>query len=182
MNATGFFDVLDTALQCVCDQMEEIAVADATYPGCPCVVFVSAGEPVIECCTSCSQANGRLTVHLEDVFASDNFPDATATYEPCKAQTWVAAIVVTIARCLDLGDSEPEPQDIAAAARIQAMDAYAVTSALGCCLVSSGVGNKRKRRVLVTGASPLTEQGGCMGLEVRALVECGTLCACSQDS
>lgn len=182
MRPDGFFDLQQTVADCVCAQMNDLAAEDPTYPGCACLVFVSPGEPTIDCCTDCGESDGRLTVHIEDIFPSDVFPSSATTFEPCKAHTWVVGLVVTVARCLPQKGPEPEPVDLVEAARTQAIDAYAVMTALGCCVVKDPPAGKRKRRVLVTGSSPLTEQGGCTGLEVRALVEAGSVCSCQQES
>lgn len=177
-----FFDTLESVLSCVCQTMDDLAATDETYEGCPCVQFVSPGEPVIDCCTECDTADGRVSVHLENIYLSDVFPEAAGTYEPCKAATWVASIVVTVARCISQEGDAPTVEALEAAARTQALDAYAIMTALGCCLVSDAPPGKRKRRVQVVGSNPLPEEGACAGLEVRANVETGVLCNCQDGS
>lgn len=181
---SAFYDVLASVLSCVCEQMEDVAANDQTYPGCPCIQYVSPGEPTIDCCSDdCGEDAGRLTVHMEDVFPSDVFPGAATSYEPCKAATWAVAVVVTVARCVQQGqDLQPNPDDLEAAARVQAIDAFAVMTALGCCVVGDAPAGKRKRRVVISGSTPITEEGGCVGTEIRALVEAGPICACQSGS
>lgn len=163
--------------------MDLIAADDATYVGCPCLTYVSAGEPEIDCCTTeCEGPHGRLTVHVESVYPSDTFPNLTPTFEPCKAQTWVAVLVITAARCAPSMDKQGNPAsaaELSANALLMAVDQYAILTALSCCLVSEPPAGKRKRRVLIQESRPLISEGGCAAVEVRASVEVGQMCACS---
>jgi hypothetical protein len=185
VNPTAAFDVAKLALDCVCEQMELVAVDDATYPGCPqCRIYVSAGEPPIDCCTNDCQG-GMLTVHIEDFFPSNNVPVAATDFEPCKAASWVVSLVITSARCaptMDENGNEASDDDLTANARLMAIDQYAILTALGCCLVSEAPANKRRRRVLIGGSRPLVSDGACAAVEVRALVEVGNVCGCSEVS
>lgn len=183
---TAFFDVLQTTLDCVCSSMNAIAAEDPTAPGCPCLAYVSVGEPVVECCDeNCDGPGGMLTVHRDNVYPSDNFPLALGTFEPCKAATWVVSLVVTATRCVpsldEQGMAKGTPEEWTADARIQALDEYAILTALGCCLVDSPPANKRKRRVRILQSTPLVTEGGCAGIEVRALVEAGQVCNCPPE-
>lgn len=126
-----------------------------------------------------------LVAHVENVYPSDAFPSPAEGFEPCKASTWVAALVVTVARCAPTMDEEgngPEPDELTANARLLAIDTYAALTALGCCLVDDPPPGKRKRRVQVQGARPVTTSGGCAAVEVRALVEVGQVCGCSAEA
>jgi len=184
MTPDGIFTVAQTALDCVCAAMDDLAETVEGYAGCPCLVYVSAGEPQIECCTEafpCSD-NGMLTAHLEDVYPSDNFPVPLGGFEPCKAATWVATLVITSARCARQMDDEgniAEAQEMSDSAMLMAIDQYAILTALGCCLVAEAPARKAKRRVQIIGTTPQTSEGGCASVEVRALVELGPVCACS---
>jgi hypothetical protein len=185
LQPTGLFDISQTVLDCVCAQMDLLAETVDDYPGCPsCLVHVSAGEPAIDCCDGTCEG-GMLTVHVEDTFPSDAFPRRSEGFEPCKAQTWVALVVVTVARCApsesENGDP-PSPEVLTANAWLLAVDSYAALTALGCCLVDDPPPGKRKRRVLIAGATPVTTSGGCAAVEVRASVEVGQVCACSPAS
>ncbi len=179
----AFFDVAAVALDCICVNMDLLA-ADADAPegyACPCLVYVSAGEPSIDCCTVECEPGGMLAVHVADIYPSDTFPARTSGFEPCKATTWVAEIVVTAARCARSTDDEGNlvPSDeLTASAELMAFDSYAILSALGCCLVADAVGAKRRRRVSITGSRPQVSGGGCASVEVRALVEAGNVCNC----
>jgi hypothetical protein len=183
-SATIFFDAAQAALDCVCEQMDALADTDESYPGCPCLQIVPAGEPAIECCTEdeCG-SEGMLSVHVESIFPSDNFPNPTAEHQPCKANVWVAQIVVTVARCAPTMDEQGQPYppaDITANGLLMAKDQWAVVTALSCCLPDETTGlGKRKRRVMFGESRPLTSEGGCASFEVRAFVEAGTVCSCS---
>lgn len=183
---TAFFDVAQSALDCVCAQMDLLAGTEDGYPGCSCLAYVSAGEPSIDCCVEggeCSD-NGMLTVHIEEVYPSDNFPGRSEGFEPCKAATWVATLVVTAARCAPSMDEHGNPAasaDLSDNALLMALDQYAILTALGCCLVADAPGNKRYRRVQITGTRPLVSEGGCASVEVRASVDLGPVCGCPSD-
>lgn len=178
--SSQFYDVAATALECICDAMD--AITTEGYPGCPCLQFVSAGEPQIECCFSedpCDGPAGMLTVHTEDTFPSDVFPNPSDTFEPCKAASWVSILVVTASRCAPQMDEEgnlPSIEELQSAALVQAIDTYAILQGLGCCLIADPVPGKRKRRVKIQGVRPLTSEGGCASVEVRAAVEVAGIC------
>lgn len=187
---TAFYDVAQTVLDCVCDQMTSLA-GEAGVPvgyDCPCFRYVSAGEPAIDCCSvECDGADGMLTVHVDDIFPSDDFPVRALLFEPCKAATWVASIVVTAARCAPSMDEQGNPataEALSANALLMAVDQYAILTALGCCVVADveGISHKRKRRVRIGISTPQVSEGGCASVEVRAFVEVGSICNCPEGS
>lgn len=179
---TEFFDVAQLALDCVCAAMDA-AVVDIPGYSCPCVAFVSAGEPALDCCDiNCGNTlGGQLTVHWENIFPSDNFPSPSGGFDPCKASSWVANLVVTSARCAPTMDEQgtPAPPDaMTANARLMAVDAWAIMTALSCCVVNEPVAGKRKRRISIIGSTALVTGGGCAAVEVRAAVEVSQVCSC----
>lgn len=186
MNPTDIFDLAQTTLDCVCDQMDALVDEVAGYPGCPCLRYVSAGEPSIDCCVNgCDEADGMLTVHVEGVYASPSFPDPPESFAPCQASAWVASVVVTASRCAPTMDEEGNPApmaDLTASALVQSVDTYAILTALGCCVSADAVAGKRKRRVAITGMTPLVSDGGCASVEVRAAVEIAIVCGCPEGS
>lgn len=187
MTPSGIFDTLETVLQCVCSAMDEMALDVENYPGCPCLQYVSAGEPAVDCCSdeSCEGNHGMLTTHVESVYPSEVFPTPAEGFEPCKAATWVAVVVVTAARCAPQTDDEGNmlpPETFTAAAEVMAYDQYAILTALGCCVVGDPPPGKRTRRVLIGETRPLVSEGGCASVEVRAFVELGRVCACPGGS
>lgn len=189
MNPTAFYDAAQAALDCICSQMDSLAGEEGVPEGygCPCRVYVSAGEPELNCCTdpSCTDAHGQLTVHVEDVFPSDEFPNPLAAFEPCKASAWATTLVVTVARCapvLDAQGNPADPDDLSANALLMAVDQYAVMTALSCCLVDDPPAGKRKRRVQIQASRPLLTEGGCAAVEIRAVVDAGVVCGCVSGS
>lgn len=182
----AFFDLAEALLDCVCAQMTEIADTDADYAGCPCAVFVSNGPPAHDfCCEPCDgTAGGQVTVHVETVYPSDNFPDPSETYEPCRATTWVAALTVTVVRCAPIPDEQGrvDPTENAAVARTQSIDAYAALQALSCCLGNDAPPGRRNRRIAIQGSTAAVEAGGCASVTVSALVEAGRVCGCTAVS
>lgn len=181
--AAIFFNAAQAAMDCVCEQMNLLADVDPDFPGCPCLQVIPAGEPAIECCTSdeCG-SEGMLSVHVDSIFPSDNFPNPTAEHQPCKANVWVAQIVVTVARCAPTMDEQGNPrppEEITANGLLMAKDQWAVMSALSCCLPDETTGlGKRKRRVMIGESQTLVSEGGCSSFEVRAFVEAGVVCNC----
>lgn len=187
---TAFFDVAQLALDCVCTSMDEVAELVEGYNGCPCRAYVSAGSPAFDnCCTACddSDNHGQLTVQLGDVFQSDNFPTTSTFIHPCKAASWVAQIIVTVARCDPSQDEQgtpPTDAELSASAEQLAIDLWAVVRGLTCCLTAEAVPGKSKRRVALAnvGNTTIPGEGGCVGIEVRAFVEIGSVCGCEPES
>ena len=175
--ASVFYDVAQMVLDCVCGELGDT---------CPCRAYVSPGEPPIDCCTDdCSGVSGQLTVHIEDIFPSDEFPLPVTTFEPCKARTWVASVVITAARCSPVMDEQGDlvpGEELSANAQLMAEDSLAIMSALACCVVNTPPGTKRKRRVKIEGTRPGLSDGGCSFVEVRVLVDIGPVCTCSEVS
>lgn len=185
MIPTGLYDVAQTVLDCVCSAMDDLTGQEDIPAGyaCPCLTYVSAGEPSLDCCTNDCSPGGMLTVHLESVYPSDNFPFPSEGFAPCKAAAWVAVLVVTASRCAPTVDEQgntASPEALSASARLMAIDQYAVLTALSCCLVAEPVPGKRKRRVKISESQPLVSEGGCAAIEIRALVEVGQVCACPE--
>lgn len=187
MNPLALYDIAQTALLCICDAMDSF-VGEEGVPdgyGCPCLQHVSAGEPSVDCCVESDCFGGMLATWIENVFPSDSFPSQTATFDPCKAQVWVATLVVTVARCAPGMDSNGNPasiEDLSAAGAVMAIDQAAVLQGLSCCLVADAPTGKRRRRVLIGESRPFTQEGGCVGFEVRAAVEVSSLCGCPEGS
>lgn len=188
MTPTGFFDVAQLALDCVCASLDAQAGEEGvpeSYGGCPCLSYVSAGEPAVDCCTKTSGedcSSGVLTVHTESIYASNNFPEQQASFSPCEAASWVADIVVTLTRCHPTQTSTgkmPKAEALTEAALVQGIDTYAVLQGLGCCLSAEAIPGKRKRRVQIVNAQALVSDGGCSVVEVRAAVEIASICGCS---
>jgi hypothetical protein len=194
VNATSFYDVARLALDCVCDKMdsltEELAEEGITY-GCPCRAYVSPSAPVFDDCCDwrCTEgeSHGQLSVYINDTYPSDNFPSPSGFIFPCKPAVHVVSLVITVARCAPTMDEQgvpPPVEEIEAAAQIGAIDMWAVTTALQCCVPDNPPPGKTKRRVQITsaGTASVPEQGGCAAIEIRAFVEAGVVCGCPSES
>jgi hypothetical protein len=181
---TQIYDAAELALDCACTAMNDLVGEIDGYTGC-CFSYVSAGEPAIDCCLQGCEGDGAVvTVHVESVYASDVFPAPAAGFEPCKAATWVASLVVTSSRCAPTMDSQGNLAPAAALsanARIMAIDQYAILTALSCCLVNEPAPGKRDRRVQIGESRSLVTEGGCSSVAVSALVEVGRVCSCSDS-
>src|SRR3990172_8667826 len=82
---------LNEILACACDCLNALGSCP-----CPCRNFISAGPPVWDleaCCT-----DGQLTVHIDRLFAYDNFPAENGKALTCGAPI-AAEVVVTLLRC-----------------------------------------------------------------------------------
>jgi len=189
---TVFYDTARLALDCICEQMESLTdelAEDGIVYGCPCRSYVSLAAPAFDnCCGSCGQDEipGQLTVYIADTFPSDAFPSTSVAIDPCKAAVHVISLVTTVVRCVpsvDDNGNAPDPEAIEAAARIAAIDMYAVTKALTCCLTQEPLPGKRKRRVQIAsaGTAAVPESGGCGAIEIRALVEAANVCSCPEN-
>lgn len=187
-NPEVIYQAAEFILGCVCGRMSEISQDLDNYSGCPCRAYVSPGSPAFDdCCDSCSgdEAGGQLTVHVEDVFTSDNFPSRTTVIFPCRPASYVGTFVVTVARCVPTMDEKgdpPTPQEMDAASRKIMIDQQAVLDALSCCLPDFPPAGKRKRRASLAGFRVIPESGGCMGFEVRINVDLGAICSCGNES
>lgn len=185
---TAFYDVAEIVLDCVCEQMTTVKDTIPTYGGCPCLVYVSPGEPAFDaCCRPCDgSAHGQLTVQIEDVFPSANFPSGEQFLFPCKAAAWVVSVRIIVARCIPTMDEQGriDPAAQSAAAEMLATDLYAVLQALTCCVTADAVPGKTKRRVSISavGNVEIPSEGGCGGIEVRAAIEAGPVCGCPEGS
>lgn len=185
---SAFYDVAELVLDCVCEKMDSLKDEDPTYAGCPCVTYVSPGEPAFDtCCQSCDgSAHGQLTVQIEDVFPSDNFPSGGQFAFPCKPASWVVQVKVVVARCVPTIDEQGhiDPAAQSEAALLLATDLYAALQAITCCVPAQPVPGKTKRRVSIStaGNTTLIPEGGCGGVEVRAFIEAGPVCGCVDGS
>lgn len=191
----AFYNVASIALECVCQQMnairerQEAESSPAAYPGCPCHAFVALAAPPHDyCCTECEGGgDGQLTVHVSNIFESENFPTPAPKIHPCKSTLWVATITVTIVRCSKVFESErgdpPTDEEAEAEAAVGLMDRWAALQALTCCLPTVGmpVGSRRRRKVQIASSLPISDDGGCAGSITTALVDAGFICGCEED-
>jgi len=180
-SSDSLHDLAEILLGCVCEHMDTLE--DHT---CPCVVYVAPAAPALdtEACCNCKTDSGLLTVHLGNVYPSDTFPTQALKIDLCRPTFWIAEYLITVARCVPVLDKRgrmPDPDALAATAAKLSRDRYAVLQALACCLPTREVARKRKRQVSLAGYRSLGETGGCVGFEIRALVEVDGFCICPED-
>ncbi|MFI7467417.1 hypothetical protein [Nonomuraea sp. NPDC049646] len=189
LTSEGLHDLMRVMLACVCEALDEAALAVEGHPGCPCRACVVAGPPAWDQCTDpCGgdQVGGQLTVHLERIFPSTEFPqeDRQVRGTPgCRAPATTAAeIVVTLLRCapvLDERGCPPACEVLESSARTVHVDAATVYSALMCCLPHTA--GRRGRRFLMGRTRVLGPQGGCVGVETRVIVALAGCAPCPGD-
>ena len=185
---TAFFDAAQAALDCVCARMQEFAIDDEEYPGCPCRLGVVHGPPALDDCCDwecpAGQSHGQLTVHLSDTWPTRNFPERNiALIHPCAAQMWVAQLVVTMARCVPATDETGRPPQMDAetrSARVLAIDLKATLDAVTCCFTETPIPGRRNRRTMIQGVTS-DASGGCGSYTVTVAAEAGVICRCNGE-
>lgn len=150
--------LLNQILGCACECLNALGSCP-----CPCRNFISAGPPVWDQEGCCS--DGQLTVHIDRLFAFDNFPAEQGRVNTC--QTSLAAeVVVTLLRCFpsmhDDG-SAPTGDEIGTASEAIYQDLYVLTNCIICNLATRG----RQFLAVYRGSKILPAQGGCIGAEIR---------------
>lgn len=171
-------------LNCVCAELDRVAAeaADLELPGCPCRVGVVPGGAVAwdNCCDDCSgedKHQGQLTVSLGRVFPTTRFPLEERTVDICEPATLAATYVVTLLRCMPTMDNRgrpPSSEALARAAQIVSTDALTMQHAIACCVTRDE--NGKKRRVVITGHTPVGPGGGCTGTELTLVVDTKLAC------
>lgn len=180
--------VAEHVRDCVCGTLEAVAVSTEGHPGCPCRVFVTAGEHVDACPDGgCEEGptgvrrEGQLSVSVARVFRSTSFPTEDGVGDLCEPTRYVAEIVVRLLRCW------PQPgrsgmvteERLEAAARKVNVDMLALQEAAMCC-VPVMAGRSKDLRVAIASHVPTGPAGGCAGSEMRLLVELGDVCRCEE--
>lgn len=155
-------DLMTQLLACACECLNTFGSCP-----CPCRNFISAGPPVYDLEACCN--DGQLSIHLERIYASENFPAEQGRINLC--QTPLAAeIVVTLLRCfpgLKDDGSAPTADEIGAASELIYRDLYVLTNCIICNLSSRG----RKQLSIFKGSRILPPQGGCVGAELRFTIQ-----------
>jgi hypothetical protein len=115
-----------------------------------------------ECC------EGMLYVNIVRTFRSENFPLEDATWTPCRSNPLAVEMLVGVIRCSPMPDDRgnlPKADDITTTSRSVLDDAQTVYRCL------NGWGCDEDRASVLTGQTMLADQGGCIGVETRILVE-----------
>lgn len=150
--------LLNQILGCACDCLNALGSCP-----CPCRMFISAGPPVWDNEACCS--DGQLTVHIDRLFAYENFPSEQGMVNTCQASL-AGEVVITLLRCFpsihDDG-SAPTGDEIGTASEMIYQDLWVLTNCIICNLASRG----KKQLALFRGSRILPPQGGCIGAEVR---------------
>jgi hypothetical protein len=188
LSLTGAHEVAEAVLACVCAALEETAATVAGQPGCPCRACVVPGQPAWDECgnDACGDGGGQLTVHIARVFPSRTFPaedrggqEAVRGLRGCAPPpTTAMELVVTLLRCaptLDEQGCPPTCEELQASARILHTDMVTIYSALECCIAGTAP-TRRGRRYVLGGQRVLGPQGGCVGVEQRAIVALPPVC------
>lgn len=154
--------LLNQILACSCECLNTLGSCP-----CPCRNFISAGPPVWDMEACCS--DGQLTVHIDRIYAHENFPSEQGRVNTC--QTPLAAeVVVTLLRCfpgLKDDGSAPTGDEIGAASELIYQDLYVLTNCIICNLSTRG----RYQKAIFRGSRILPPQGGCIGGEVKFAIE-----------
>lgn len=145
-------------LDCACSALEK------TDCGCPGRAFVAAGTvDMTQCCS-----DGQLWVAIDRIYAYDRFPSpaGVVTCMPPLA----ADLSVAILRCAPTGNDQgdaPTCRELNDSSAQVYEDAYAVMTAVTCCLAEAG-----KMRPFVIGAQrPLSPSNGlCVGSTLAVTV------------
>lgn len=134
-NPEAAYLVARELLTCAKDQVNETWSAEPDMKLLrTCVVWGSIAWDDCEC--------GQLVVSIADQWPSDNFPNRPGPQSQqtrCGASIWVVQYLVNILRCSPVQDDQGGPpacEDLSAAARIMAVDSWAVRTGVACCLVS----------------------------------------------
>jgi len=161
--------ILNEILVCSCEVLSQGLCDEVGSPcNCPCRAFVTAGPPVWDLESCCS--DGQLSVHATDLYPFTNFPSRQGSVNVCQ-NNLAANVVVTLLRCWPANvkdnGSAPTAAEIQKASEVIYRDQYLLTWGLICCLKQ----HARNRKFLLSGSRILPPQGGCVGVEVTFSVE-----------
>lgn len=155
-------DLMNELLGCACDCLNTFSTC-----GCPCRNFISAGPPVWDLEACCS--DGQLTIYTDRIFVYNNFPAEQGQVNTC-VMPLAAEMTITLLRCFpgvrDDG-SAPTADEIGAASESIYRDLYVMTNCIICNLSS----RKKFQQSVFRGGRVLPPQGGCVGAEVKFIIE-----------
>lgn len=163
------FEVARALLDCIC------LALNSTSAGCPSRSCIVPGAEIefVNCCGS--KNGGQLTINLESVYNSRQFPVPDTVANNCDAPYEVAAYSVTILRCSPSGDIDHAPtcEALEAAAFTTFVDQRVVREAVQCCLSDTSafesVAGFDYRWVLDENPT-IGPEGGCAGSTLRVLI------------
>lgn len=155
------YDIAAFLLDCAC---ESLATTDAGCPERRCVVPGSEAE-VVNCC----QNQGQLTVALNRIFPSDNFPNPSLGQTGnCDSPYTVAVYNVDIFRCMPPGRMEVAPtcDQLDSTAFTNMQDMWAVRNGISCCFRDEDRSNDvigHGYRWTLGDHTNLVPEGSCVG-------------------
>lgn len=135
-------------------------------PGRICVVPIQVDD---DCC------DGQLTVAIDRIFNSTDFPAEETDFSPCGVGLTSTDITIRMLRCSPTPTGEnivPTCEQLDAAARIQLEDAYAIRRAVSCCLFDM------EEIVSVIGATTMVDNGLCTGSQMTVTLGMNLECGC----
>lgn len=184
LSALSVHGIAENILACVCATLAETATEIDGQPGCPCVACVVPGTPAWDDCTGgCSgtQVPGQLTVHLERILPTSNFPAETRDIlgsRNCQPVKAAGEYVITLLRCAPTYSESgcpPTCEEQSEAARILHVDATSIWNGLMCCFPATS-GARRGQQFVMGQQRVVGPEGQCVGIEQRvtvALPNCG---------
>lgn len=156
-------DLLNSTLSCACECLNTFSDCP-----CPCRTFISAGPPVWDMEACCS--DGQLSVHIDRIYAYENFPSEQGRVKTCIAPL-AGDVVVTLLRCYPAvvrdDGTAPTADEIGAASEQAYKDLWVLTNCIICNLAS----RSKFVQSIFRGSRILPPNGGCIGVEIRFTTE-----------
>lgn len=186
-------DAATVLLGCVCEHLQQAHEQHPTHPGCPCITCVTPGKPAWDSCCDClpdGQHGGQLTVHVEQVWPYQEWPDPATGRDMHKCAPagmgLAADLVVTLLRCTPTVSDQGFPpgcDQLQESARVTHVDQMVVAAAVTCCFPEALPARRgKRRRVLLRESRVVGPEGGCVGSETRVTVDLGPACLCLPET
>lgn len=189
-DVTGVDEAAQHLLSCVTESLNATAAElENVRLGAPCRACVAPGEVIHVCPPACGHRNathapGQLTVSLVRMGPYTTFPSIASNIDvSCEPTGYAAELLVTLLRCAPSSSQAGPPacDKLADTAQLVHIDAVSIHRALKCC-VPTRPGRTRKTKVAPTGHRVIGPAGGCVGNEVRVVIDLGGLCPCEAAS
>jgi hypothetical protein len=170
-NPLAIYQVAERLRECIHGRLETVP------PGAPERSCVTAGQIAWDDCEC-----GQLIVSIGRTYFSSNFPTegnappANPGHSRCGPPIQVTQYTVSILRCAPSGGDDPAPPtcvELDAAAKVAAIDAWAVRWGAHCCLREWAKSNDPDVSItdfLFQGQNFVGPNGACMGSELTILV------------
>lgn len=137
---------------------EQLSVTGTGVPaGMRCVVTTGEATAWDDCC------NGQLTVTIQSIFPSSNFPTQDdGTRVPCGVVAWGASLAITVLRCaptISQSGKPPSVERVDASTQEVVADASAIRAAILCRFKPAAPDVD----VLIGAQQFVGPEGGCVG-------------------